>query len=182
MTITAKIEGMEQTLRKLRTLPEKVTKRVLPKAVRAAGGPYTKAARAGAPKTNRLLSRSITLVLRRYQGAVVAIIGQEIGKVPKVKRLKSTGGISGQGFPVPIHLVDQPVKPHAIGVNPRAGGGRGVLRFSTGGAIIYRARAMHPGHGGADFIDKAARSTHQAGNRAFETKAAAEIEKEAAKL
>lgn len=175
--ITGKLIGLETTLAKLRTLPEKVTKRVLPKAIRAAGGPYTKAARALAPKTNRLLSRSMGLVIRRYKGgAVVAIIGQERNKTIKVKKLKSSGGISGKGFAAPIHLVDAPVKPHRI-----AATGGGLLRFSQGGAILYRRVTNHPGHPGANILDRAARSSRPSSQRAFEQKAAVEIEKEAAK-
>lgn len=172
--ITAKVDGLQTTLAALRQFPPAVQKRVLPKAVRAAGAPYTKAARQLAPKTNRLLSRSLSLVLRRYKGNVLAIIGQQIGKVPKVKRLKSTGGISGAGFPAPIHLVESKVKRHEIT-------GR-LLRFTTGGTIVHAKRVLHPGHPGEQFIRRAAAQSHGKSNRAFEKKAADEIEKEATKL
>jgi len=200
MTTGVRLEGVERCLGVLRSLPRKVQKRVLQKAVRAGGNPFLKAARSRAPTRNRLLKSSLALVIRTYDATVLAIIGQEKTKAFfKVKnKRRQAGGISGRGELTPIHLVEEPVKPHDItgtrnttDVSFKDIRGRArtkkvaigrILRplaIATAGGKLFRQRVRHPGHKGRHFIRAAAAQAEQAGLAAFEQKYVEELMKEA---
>lgn len=185
MGYIVRVLGERETQQLLERLEPKVARRILAKAVRAQARPFVKRARALAPKRNRVFSRSLDLVIRRYGGTVFAAIGQDKAKVVRVKRIKHAGGISGRGDVVPIHLVDQPTKPHKI--TPRkarqiaaiAEGRRGVLKINVGGATRYAAAVSHPGTRGAQFMRAAFDSSKEEGVRAFADKFGPELEREA---
>lgn len=172
--ITMRLEGLELHFAAIENLDKKTTRRVVPKAVRAGARPQVQATRQAAPVQNRFLRRSLGLVIRRYQGSVYAVIGQERGKTFKRKKRVKSGGISGRNMAAPIHLVDQPVQPHEI----RARGPWLAIDGPQG--MIYRRRVQHPGHRGARFMAAAARNSQQEAERAFEAKFVAELEREGA--
>ncbi len=115
MTTYVKMTGVQECLAVLQATPAKAQKVWLRKSVRAGGGPLLKAVRANVPVKNGGLKRSLRQLVRVYRGTVVAVIGQEKGKADTRKRkIKAKGGISGRGDVVPMHLVEQRVKPHKI--------------------------------------------------------------------
>jgi len=171
MSTGIRIDGVERTLLAFGRLERGIARKVVPKAVRAGGSVQLKATRQQAPKKNRLLSRSLTMVLRRYNGAVYAVIGQQVRKTVNVKKLKHSGGISGQGNVVPIHLVENPVKAHEITGSP-------WLRFNLNGRQVWAKRVLHPGHSGRHFAQRAADQTRGAAEAAFEVKFINELNKE----
>jgi len=172
-----RVAGVNHAVAVLNGLERKTQKRILPKAVRAAGAPFLKAARRRAPKANRLLSRSLALVMRRYSGSVLVVIGQEKTKrFDKAKtKIKRTGGISGRGELTPLHLVEEDVKPHAI--RPRAAR---RLVFQAGGKTVYATEVHHPGRRGDHFVRAAAAASEAEGVRQFGVKLTLEVMKEAA--
>jgi hypothetical protein len=174
--------GVGHAVQVLETLPKKIHKKVLPKAVRAGGTPLLKSARKLAPRANRLLARSLVLVLRRYSGAVVAIIGQEKTKrFDKAKtKIRRRGGISGRGELTPLHLVEENVSPHAIRPRSARAARSARLVFRVGGKTVYASQVAHPGRRGDHFILRAASSTQRQAVQAFEQKLTTETFKEAA--
>ncbi len=71
------ILGAKELERKLRTLGDRVQRKVVRQSVNAAATPIVKAARAKAPRESGLLRKALNKKLRTYkdQGKVVAIIG-----------------------------------------------------------------------------------------------------------
>jgi len=154
---------------------QKQQKKILPKAVRAGGGPFLKAVRANAPSMNKTLKRSIILVIRRYRTGALAVIGQDKGKTrgKGVGKSKHGGGISGRGDLVPIHLVEAPTKPHSI--NPKV---RKALKFNDRFAKSVR----HPGTAGRHFVRKSAQQAEGEAIRSFTDKLRVETLAEAGRL
>lgn len=177
-TATIRLHGLSWHFRAIEQLSTQAHRRMIPKAVRAGAKPGVKATRDMAPVVNRLLRRSIGLVIRRYRGSVYAVFGQERGKEfkPGKRKPNKAGGISGRNMAAPIHLVDQPVAAHEI----RKKGP--WLRLRIGGQSIYRARMRHPGHRGRRFMAAAAASSRAESTKQFETKFMQELEAETAKL
>jgi len=176
-----RLTGADRAVAVLNGLERKTQKRILPKAVRAAGAPFLKAARRFCPKGNRLLSRSLALVMRRYSGSVLVVIGQEKTKrFDKAKtKIKRRGGISGRGELTPLHLVEEDVKPHAV--RPRSAKWLRAKRlvFQVGGKTIYTTEVQHPGRRGDHFVRAAAVASEAEGVRQFTDKLATEVMKEA---
>lgn len=173
-----RLEGLERLVLNLGGLEKGVARRVLPKAARAGGAPALTATRRAAPKASRMLSRSLALVIRRGDGRVVALVGQLIHRTQREnKRAGRSGGLSARGYAPPVHLVDQPVKAHAIA----APAGRWLRLRTPSGTVRYVKAVRHRGHRGARFLQRAADETRGEQQRAFEAKAITEIEKEAAK-
>ncbi len=177
MTATISITGDKQTIRRLGELDKRTRKRVVPKAVRAGGAVILKAARNAAPAKNRRLKRTMIQVLRRKEFEVAGFIGQDRSKarkaVGKGKRVIA-GGISGAGNAVPIHLVDQKVKPHDISGSP--------LVFRIAGQTIFTGSVKHPGMPGQHFMRKAADASRTQAQAALFAKMNQEIDKEVVKL
>jgi len=75
--IDIKVKGQRRLLRKFNRLPSRVQKRVLRQAVKAAGKPVIKAARAKCPTESKLLKKSIGSKVKVYRtsGTIVLIIG-----------------------------------------------------------------------------------------------------------
>jgi len=182
MAIRVRLDGEKELLRKMQQLPRRVAKRVLAKAVRAEARPFVKAARRLAPKRNRIFYRSLELVIRRYQGAVFAAVGQNTAKVIRKRRIKHGGGISGRGDVVPLHLVDQPTRPRRIAPKTRTDGRRGVLRFTVSGSPVFARSVRHPGTRGARFMARAAAAARAEGVSAFASKFATELDREVDRL
>jgi len=63
--VDAKVDGMEELLKKLRILPEKVQKNVISGAVRAGAKPMSAEAKLLVPKDTGTLKKSIGIVKRR---------------------------------------------------------------------------------------------------------------------
>jgi len=169
-----RVDGIEETAAAFDALDKKVRRRVLPKVARAGGALQLKEARRTVPRVNRHLASSLALVIRRYAGAAVAVIGQDTNKVPRGKKRKTAGGISGSGAAAPIHLVENPVRPHAIRPTSAT-----QLRFTSHGQVIYARRVQHPGHRGTSSLARAAASTQGTAQAAAERKLAEELAKEA---
>jgi hypothetical protein len=168
------VAGLSETIQVLNDLPRKQQKRIIPKAVRAGGGPFLKAVRANAPAMNKTLKRSLIMVVRRYAAGALAVIGQDRGKTRGKgvgKANKSTGGISGRGDLVPIHLVENPTKPHDVAGKPWMAFG-GVVRRSI----------RHPGTRGKYFVRNSARQAEAEAVRSFTNKLAGETIIEAGRL
>lgn len=189
------VAGNDEMEKFFNRFEEKLRRKVTRKAVNAAARPVAKRVRSLVPKRTGLLRRSITHVVRSYRrgGIIVAAIGQRGGRSGSTKALAAaqgrarmsrsrTGGISGQGKIVPLHLVDQPVKSHVI----RATVGRtmagGVLVFRRYNRLNWERKVEHPGHGGARFMERSFDGSRMLALRAFELKFQNEIIAEANKL
>lgn len=173
---TAGIElvGTKKATAVLETLARRRQKVVLRKAVRASGRPFLEAARNLAPSGNRLLRRSLTLIMRVYRGIVLALIGQQKRKTFNKARIRRLGGLSGQRYAVPIHFVENDVSPHRI---PKEG--RGDIRFRLPNGQWVRKRVLHhPGSKGKHFLRRAAQSAEQRAVREFEVKLIVELARE----
>jgi len=168
------ITGVQQTQRALNSLETRVRKKVLRKSVRAGGGVILKGERKHAPRSTGLFKRSLAQKVKSYKsGNVVSIVGQKKGaKITSRKKLrKGSGGISGRGQVVPIHLVDQPTRHHIIW--PR---NRQAILIGSG---QFTARVRHPGTSGARFMQRTESETRTPALRAFRTKTEQEVNREA---
>jgi hypothetical protein len=172
-----RLEGVDRCVFKFESLASATQRTIMRKAVRAGGGPFLAAVRAKAPVKNRLLKRSLVLLIRAYSGSVWAIIGQEKSKSFDKARLKikRLGGISGRGDLVPLHLVEEPTRGHTI----QSSGKRKALVIPTGTGGVYRRRFRHPGTFGAHFVRAAAAQADKQSLAAFESKFIEELMKEA---
>lgn len=151
--MTTSIEGVKQTQSRIRELGGKTGRRVMRKAVNAAGTPVVKAVRSLAPRgRTRLLKRSITKRLKSefQRGAVEVRIG--------ARSRPSPDGNPSRYF----HLVDQGARPHVI---------RGRLVIPTSGGNIVRRQAQHPGVRGRRILDRALARSRHAATEAFRKKA-----------
>lgn len=177
MAVTVRVQGDEETIREIQKIERKIKVRALKKSMNAGANPYLKTARRRAPKQNRYLARSLAKKVKQYNTSeanvgAMAVVGQTSGVknkaaiVAKVSGRKNHqrrgGGISGRGLLVPVHLVDQPVKPHRI--TPRQNrivyGKRAALVWEYGkrrrSKRYARGAVRHPGHPGKQFLEVAA--------------------------
>jgi hypothetical protein len=175
---TITVQGLPATLRKLETLPGKIQKRSMQKAIRAGGAPFVRAARSNAPRLTGLFKRSLDQKIVSYRGGqvVISIVGQKSEVRARKKVRKGRGGISGRGDLVPIHFVEEGIRPHDI---PKEGKGPIAIRTPSGRVAIV-ARIRHPGVKGRHPIRRAADSSAGAAVAAFEAKLSAEVDREAA--
>lgn len=176
--VKMRLEGVERLVGELNKLDRRTARKVVPKAVRAAAAPQLKASRQEAPKRSRTFAQSLALVIRRYDGAVLGVVGQDVrGKASQSKaarkRRSKAGGLSGRGHAPPMHLIANRVKAHQIA----AGAGR-WLAFRAGGGLVFRRSVRHPGHRGDQFLRRAANRTRSQSLRDFERKFVAELDKE----
>jgi hypothetical protein len=184
------LQGLPPTLKKLAVLPDKIQKRATVKAIRAGAAPFVKAAKRNAPQSSGLFKRSLTSKIKSYRSGAVtlAIIGQlKSGRITATKKLKAgRGGISGRGDLVPIHLIENDVRPHAISATMIRGkqtGGRwrGALRIAVPPVtLVYRRRVHHPGYTGRHPIGKAAAEAEAPALTAFTEKLRVEVDRESA--
>lgn len=186
MSTRVRVEGTAATVRAFTLLGNRVAKNVMAKAVRAGAKPHLAEARRRVPRVNRLLVRSLVTIVRRYPSGASATIGQEqtaglksraahakaIGK----KKLRS-GGISGQGNFVPIHLLESPVKSHRIAAKTAR-----TLMFTVGGKQVVARAVNHPGHRGGGHLASASKAAFANAQRATEAKLEVEVAAEANKL
>lgn len=174
-----KIYGIEELYRNLEEMPRRIRRKVLRKGVRAGSALFTKNLKQSVPIRSGMLKRTIATKVKQYTHGetvnVMGLAGQKVGtKLKETKRRRKgmrAGGISARGDVVPIHLVDQPVKPHAIS---------GRLSIRDFHRVV--SGVQHPGHRGAGFVEMAFQKTYRMSLDAFRQKAAEEIAAEAAKL
>jgi len=183
MTVaTVTLEGLAPTVRKLEALPRRIQKGPVRKAVRAGGAPFVKAAKRNAPRRRGIFKRTLTQKIKSYRGGVVTltIVGQLKGaRIKAIKGLKKgRGGISGRGDVVPIHFVEEDIKPHRI---PKEGGGPIAIK-TPGGRIVIVQSIQHPGTRGQHPIRRAAQQAEKPGVQKFQEKLETEVDAEAAKL
>lgn len=182
---TMTLHGLPATVRKLEQLPQKISKGPVRKAVRAGGAPFVKASKRNAPRRTGIFKRSLTQKVKSYRGGVVtlSIIGQlKRARIKATKGLKKgRGGISGRGGVVPVHFVEEDIKPHRI---PKEGTDDPfAFAFrSQGGRIVIVYEIHHPGTRGQHPIRKAAQEAERPGLAAFQQKLATEVDREAAKM
>lgn len=202
-TITAELTGLSQALQNLQQFERRVARKVLQKAVRAGAAPFVASVRKLAPRSNGALRRSLTQKIKTYPqtGTVVAIIGQNKKSAGRPKKIKGgSGGISGRGDLVPIHLVDQPVRAHSMFALSRSklakvkrardatklrqldGKNWTATARLPGGWRTLQLKRQHPGHAGRRFIERAAREAGGSSTAAFTTKLEAEVMAEAAAI
>ena len=185
------IDGIEQLQSFWDKFDDKIRRKVLRKSVNAACRPVVKKVRALAPKQTGLFRRSITHMVRSYRrgGSLAGVSGQRGQRSKSTKALdkaasaakshKNRGGLSGKGKVVPIHLVNNPVKPHTIKANLLKGE---RLVFRRYGRINWERDVDHKGHGGRGFMEDAFSQTRRLALKAFETKFKNEVINEANKL
>jgi hypothetical protein len=151
--VELKIEGLETTLRRLQAFPGRVQRKCLRKAVAAGASSVVKAVKARSPRSTGIFRRSIAAKIKGYQSGeiYVAIVGQA-DKIRSAKKVRAgRGGISGRGDIVPIHFVEEGVKPHQI---PKEDGrGTRAIRLPNG---RYYFRIQHPGYAGKHPVARAA--------------------------
>lgn len=152
--IEIKLDGLETTLRRLQAFPVKVQKKCLRSAVAAGAVPLVRAAKSASQQRTGIFRRSLASKLKSYQsGAVyVSIVGQA-NKIRASKKVRAgRGGISGRGQIVPIHFVEDGIKPHVISRRSMR-----ALGFPlSSGQMVFRGSVQHPGHAGRHVIRKAA--------------------------
>lgn len=200
------LQGLQDCLRRLQDVPDKVRKRILRKAIEAGGAPLVREARKNAPADAGNLKRSMDKKVISYAGGkvVVELIGQRKHyRAARVIR-KGRGGISRTGAAVPIHLVELPTRPHRIpkefrkvqvktskeyrDAQRRLGLWSGkqyqlerrkplVLRVPSGRQVIVDS-IDHPGTKGTGFLKRAYESTSSLMADAFAAKMAVELDKE----
>lgn len=175
--MTVQLVGLKETKRTLDALGKKIRKKVLRKSIRAGGAVALKAEKRMVPKRNRGLQKSLIQKVKTYpNGNVVAMAGQDVSKVTSGKNKRKriiSGGISGRGDIVPIHLVESPTAAHDIAGNP-------LVFMASGGmpgasAIAFSRRVRHPGTKGSRFVQRARQSSAAAVHRAVEKKMTEEI-------
>jgi len=177
MAAAWRIEGLAEATRRLRELPDRISKRVIRKSVNAGAQPMVKTVRSNTPRRTGLTRRSMAVKLKSYRSAAVAVIGQDKRSRPKVRRGAGGGGgggISGRGYPVPIHLVDAPTRPHTIA-------GR-VLRWLRGSTVFHARAVRHPGTRGQAVMSRSFASARSAAESAMVEKMRGEIDREAQTL
>lgn len=190
--MTVKVEGAQVTARKLLSLGDKVAKKVVGKAANAGGRPLLKAVRRSAPRRNGLLAKSLDMKVKRYGAGAAAVVGQiksdkHRGRVIQRMLKKDvdirSGGISGRGDFVPLHMVENQVKAHGIRPrnNQRVYGERGALVFWTGGRFVAVRGVQHPGHPGRQFVRSSTEQTTPEAFTAAENKLTVEVNAEADK-
>lgn len=195
MTIKVTVRGDVETIAKIQSLAKKIKVRMLRKAVNAGANPSLKRARKLAPKRNRYLVKSLEKKVRQYSEGASAVVGQVRGRgnqdkvVERVSKRKGhnrrSGGISGRGMVVPVHLVDQPVKRHVISPSKSARilyGKRAVMiwQVNRGRQNVYsRGKVIHPGHGGRHFMEVAALNTNKEAEATMTRKLAEDVDKAA---
>jgi HK97 gp10 family phage protein len=83
MSFGIKVTGLAETIKAMKALPEKTSRKVLPPAVRAAARPVTLAARANLSRNKSvetgLLKKSLGVIVRRYKNVTWAGIGPRTG-------------------------------------------------------------------------------------------------------
>jgi len=162
-------------LRTLDTIENKVRKRILGKAVRAAAKPILKQARTNAPRRTTVLKRALITKVKRYKnGNVVAAIGPEYRKDRKtgkrtfrmLKATKSRGALKVDAFYA--HMVEKGTAPHEY---------NGPVLIN--GQVVWIK--THPGTRATHFLKRSMQGQRQQAKRAFVAKAWAEINAEAKK-
>ena len=192
--VSVTLQGLPQTIATLKTFPNKIQKRALVKAVRAGVRPLLVASRRNAPRRTGIFRASLDTKIKSYRDGVVqvGIVGQKKDKRAEravnreiragrsiTGRLgRGRGGISGRGDLVPVHLVENPTKPHSI---PKDGKGPIVLRLPSGARMVVQS-VQHPGTRGSRPIARAADAATGEANSRFAEKLTIEVEAEAAKI
>jgi hypothetical protein len=179
--VSVTLQGLPETLARLREFPRKVQKRCLVKAVRAGVRPLLTTARKNAPRRTGLFRGSLDTKIKSYKdGAVqVGIVGQAKGRMASRGLRKGRGGISGRGDLVPVHFVENDIKPHRIPKDGRKG--MLLLRLPSGHRMLVES-VQHPGTKGQRPIARAAESATGEANARFAEKLTVEVEAEAAKI
>lgn len=175
MSETMRLEGLPATTAVLATLPRNIQKRSMSRATRAGGAPYVKAAKRNAPRLRGIFKRSLTLKVKSYRGGEthVAIAGQLKGNLRSIAKLRrARGGISGRGDVVPIHFVEEDIKPHVI-PGP-------VAIHTPSGRVVVVQSVQHPGTRGQHVIRQAAQQAEGESVRKFTEKLSTEVDREAA--
>ena len=171
----------------------------------AGGNPLVREARRAAPRNSGIFKRSLEKKVVLYAGGsvVVGIVGQQKRAFTKSIKRKGHGGISGRGAVVPIHLVEEPTRPHRIpkefratrvkttkeyrdaqraagtwtgGVWRREKRSPMAIRLPGGGMVMVES-INHPGTRGKAFMKQAASQAPVAADW-FSAKMAVELDKE----
>jgi HK97 gp10 family phage protein len=148
-----RVDGLKELDQALERLPLQIQKKVLSKAIREAGKPVAKAARALAPQETGLLRRSIKSYVKMYKrsGVWVAVIGPTAATAKARKGL--TGSKAKRNPKYYGHLVEGGTKPHlqhGVTIPP---------------LYIRLAASQHPGTKGVEFLKAAWKAND---NRALE--------------
>lgn len=172
------VVGLATAQRLLEQLGTKTMAKVGPKAARAGSAPALRAARALCPVDSRTLRQSLTTVVRRYKSASIALVSADMNKQPKKgataeRRRARAGGLSRRGLAPPVHLVESPVRAHAIRAKraPR-------LVFIFHGKLVRVAAAAHGGHQGARFLERSGQQSMSQQRLEFERKLGEEVYRE----
>lgn len=129
--IQAKLTGLDEFQRVLKTLPGSVQKRVLHPGMRKATSIVNKSAKAGAPRRSGQLYRSLGAKVKTYpSGVTVGVVEPRPGF-----KIAGKGGknIDPRRY---AHLVERGVKAHAVGK------GSSVKKKSQSGKMHPGARAQ----------------------------------------
>lgn len=199
------LQGLAECTKRLQDVPVKIRKRILRKAMVAGGNPLVREARRAVLKDSGNLRKSLDKKIVSYDGGrvVVGIIGQQKRFRNAGVRRKGHGGISRTGAVVPIHLVENPTRPHRIpkefratrvkttkeyrdaqraagtwtgGVWKRERRAPLVIQLPSGGQVIV-TNINHPGTRGKPFMEMAASQSSVAADW-FAAKMAIELDTE----
>ena len=183
MEVGLSLAGAARTNQNFEQLSEILKRRILKKSMTAAAGVIRKEVKLKTPRKTGLLRRSLGSKVVKYQGGVryLAVIGQAKGlekqKGFSAAALKATshkkrGGLSGEGVVLPLWLVNSAVSAHAMpGSKRKKRDPSKPYVFDAGGRRNYRKHIPnHPGHTGAQFIERGAAAAERPTATAFRRK------------
>lgn len=164
------IRGVDEAMRNLKDLDEKIRRRIVTAAVRAGSRVIIKEARARAPRRTGKLAKNIRATVNRDRitGTIKARIR------PKPTKAQKAAG-KGAWY---AHMVIGGTKPHRI---PRDDETRGS-KYIKIGPNQYRYSADHPGIQGNNFMEQAASAAFQPSLIAFRHKYTEQLDREVLKL
>jgi len=171
LKINARIEGLEELQAVLRTLPGKISRRVMRPALSAEGTKVVQATRQKVPQETGLLKKSLGKKVKTYTdtNAVVAIVGPRSGFRQIIDGRPKN--------PVKYaHLVEFGARPHFVW---NAGYKSHAASLSASRQSNFKS--MHPGSPAQRPLTKSYQTALVGAGQRMTTKISAEIEKQAAK-
>lgn len=157
---SVQVDGVRETIARLRALPKKIGNKVTRKAVRAGGREQAKEMRRTAPVRNKVLRKGTTQRVSSRRGVVTSYVGVRNRKDPK----------TGQNPIHYLHLVERGTKPHVIA---------GTLSLPSGDVV---RRVAHPGSRPAYYVAAASRNSRDRALKAHNDKMRVEIDSEVRQL
>lgn len=165
LTLTLKVQGIDDAVRRLEAMPRKLQRRVVGKSIRAASKPVQRTAARMAPRLTGLLSKSMMVRIRTRKWKSIAIIGP---------RNRTVNGKNPQAY---AHVVEGGSEPHVIKPTKTK-----ALKFTTkAGDTVFAKMVRHPGIRPRHFMRRTAQLSFATAVAEFSRKFGNEVALEAYK-